>query len=171
MSPVCAIVFASICVSPPYATATKTWSMVNTPNHFVAGDARRKGIEIEIGSSDELTSVAAASMNRICRRDWCVYYRRHCDVGLLSCSWAYSVEAPDTGEILLANSMDIHARSRATMTQAKTHLWVIQQSQDQQPTGFIPLTELDQSSPSTKALFCSSRIRIQGCKPPRRPVL
>lgn len=163
MIPVCAVLFASICVSQTYAPATKLWAMFTTQNHFVQKEADRLGAQISIDASDELETVAPASMNRVCAEHRCVYYRRHCETSI-KCTYACSVASDSINELTLTESLEIRAQSRAAMLRTQENVWI--ELAEHGRGRSLQLSSLDQESVSTEPVHCSASIWIQGCRPP-----
>lgn len=149
MIAICAVLFASICVSPTYAPATKLWAMFTTQNHFVQKEADRLGAQISIDASDEFETVAPATMNRVCPAQRCIYYRRHCETAI-KCSYAYSVASISVGELTLSESLEIRAKSGTAMQRAQENIWIELAEGDR--GRHLPLGFLDQESVSTEPL-------------------
>ena len=166
MTPICAVLFAGICVSPTYAPATTKQAMFVSHQTYQAKKAESLGVEILIDSSDELIPTASATMNKLCRLHSCVLYRRHCDKKIFSCSFVYSGASDDKGYFYRTTSLDIRANSKASLSRALENVWVVLGAGREK--FYISIARLDAESSTTSPLDCSNDTWIQGCQPSRR---
>lgn len=171
MHPVCALVFASLCISQHDLEITSTFSMVVMKNHGFSPEAvKRRGVEIDAMESDSFHGVNGLFMDRACSEGGCLNYTRHCEETVCK----FEVTAPPfretglRGDAAIGTSFEIHARTRAQLHAFMKTLIVALGDSFRKPVGYMPLERL---SGGEKPLFrCSSVVWYQGCSRPRLPM-
>jgi len=169
MTPVCAFVFASLCVPQAYAPVTKTWAMYTTPPHgFDVTAVHRRGIEIDVSESDSFQMVLPVAVDRACLQGWCTYYQRHCSAS--ECTYEISNPTkPDSVGVALNIEIDIRGRSKEILRKTVHDLSLAMGTYDARPAGYLPLASFDREARSDHIIGCSRSVWFEGCERPRFP--
>jgi hypothetical protein len=180
----CAVFIGYLCVPADYDAVAHFSSMIVRTNafgqplveHFDPTEAKRRGVEIHAWSSDSIRIVSPLGLDRICSRGWCVYYRKHCDAATRSCIYAHSEPFPADGRkawaagVVIANTIDIHASSKAALAKLRHDLRFIIHLNSENDFVSVPLTALNRESPDiTNFRDCMRSIWVEGCGPPELP--
>ncbi len=173
MLPVCALVFASLCIRPGDLEITNTWSMVVVKDHGFSADAvKRRGVEIEAMESDNYNITNGLFLDRACADGWCLNYTRHC--APTSCK--FEVTSPFRqdglrGEAAIGTNFTIHARNKAQLRSFMKTLVVALADGDDAPHAYMPLTRLGRESNPAPQPHCSPVVWYEGCPRPRLPMM
>lgn len=173
MVPVCALVFASLCISQGDLEITDTWSMIVMKDHGFSTEAvKRRGVEIDAMESDEYVFANGLFLDRACADSWCVSYIRHCKT--TSCKFEVGSSVRENalrGEVILGANFEIRARTQAQLRSIMKTLVIALADRDGAPHAYMPLTRLDRESTPKAGGQCSRIVWFEGCDRPSRPGL
>jgi hypothetical protein len=171
MHPVCALVFAGLCLSRHDLEITSTFSMIVMKDHGFSQEAvRRRGVEIDAMESDSIEVVDGLFMDRVCSNGWCLNYWRDCQetVCKFGVTDAFREAAPGR-EAVLAMSFEVHARTRSLLRGFMNTLWVVLSDESRSPMAYVPLSRL--SGGHKRLFYCSPVVWYEGCSRPTRPLM
>lgn len=170
MHPICALVFASLCISQHDLEITSTFSMVVMKDHgFSQESVKRRGVEIDAMESDSFHDVNPLFMDHACGNGWCLNYTRQCKE--TACKFEVTgpyQENAVRGATGIGTSFEIHARTKSQLQHFMNTLTVALADRGATPHAYLPLSRLNGGQ---RPLFrCSHVVWYEGCYRPRLPV-
>ncbi len=180
MLAICSVVIGILCLPHEYAQIAEQNAMYfevdkngNRKWYRHPKAVVRTGISIDYNISDNLMEIVSTTMSKSCVGDWCLFYRKHCNISYTVCAYTFggAVRRDHANrhlDMCSGTSMMVTARSGSIMRRAELRIsLLISNSRETRRREHLLLASMESSGTADPVLCSRGGLTwFQGCPYP-----